>query len=609
MICSGGIFQLELGGPIVFRTPKRAAVVTPHATIDYAGAKAWAARVTENNRAAFACAFTEAVMRSCWIARGIKNPLRPFAKPNQIQLSNEALIEAEKFGASLIELSIENIVPTIGGIYTACLPDHYRATHGIFYTPPELVQCLIGMAEDGGIDWRAARVLDPACGGGAFLVPVAIRMIQGLGDTNRSFVVRQLQHRIRGFESDPFGAWLAQRMLELALRDIGYANELPEFIENRDSLDLRSVDEAKYDLVIGNPPYGKVSLSLGRRAIFRRSVHGHANLYGVFTDAALRWSKPGGLIAYVTPTSMLSGLYFKALRSLLASEAPPLSVNFVSERSGIFADVLQETMLATYRRKGNPHGGRVGFIEFNEKGRAVVRKTGTVSLPAHGSAPWILPRSTKQSALTRRLAFMPYRLRHYGYSVSTGPLVWNRFRPQFREQQTKNTHPVIWAESVTPDGRFVWRSEKRNHVPWFAVSRPKDGWLIVDRACILVQRTTAKEQSRRLIAAELPSRFIRQHNGVLVENHLNMVRPSETNPAVPAAVIAALLNSKAVDAAFRCINGSVAVSAFELEELPLPSPTVLEKVRRLLASNAAQDKIETAIAAAYYQGHHAAGSA
>ena len=145
-------------------------------------------------------------------------------------------------------------------------------------------------------------------------------------------------------------------------------------------------------------------------------------------------------------------------------------------------------------------------------------------------------------------------------------------------------YPVIWAESVTSDGRFEWRSEKRNHAPWFAARRPKDDWLIVTRPCVLLQRTTAKEQPRRLIAAELPESFIRRYKGVIVENHLNMVRAIAPEPAVPAAVIAALLNSAAVDAAFRCINGSVAVSAFELEELPLPAPAVLAKVAKLIAA-------------------------
>ena len=152
------------------------------------------------------------------------------------------------------------------------------------------------------------------------------------------------------------------------------------------------------------------------------------------------------------------------------------------------------------------------------------------------------------------------------------------------------TIPVIWAEAVTSDGRFLWRSEKRNHAPWFAVKRPRDDWLIVTRPCVLVQRTTAKEQPRRLIAAELLATFIHEHKGVTVENHLNMVRGIE-RPSVPPATIAALMNSVAVDAAFRCLNGSVAVSAFELEELPLPAPIAMGKLASLVATDASPAKM------------------
>jgi adenine-specific DNA-methyltransferase len=129
--------------------------------------------------------------------------------------------------------------------------------------------------------------------------------------------------------------------------------------------------------------------------------------------------------------------------------------------------------------------------------------------------------------------------------------------------------------------------------------RPKDDWLIVTQPCVLLQRTTAKEQPRRLIAAELPESFIRHHQGVVIENHLNMVRAVEPEPCVPALVVAALLNSAAVDAAFRCINGSVAVSAFELEELPLPAPAVMARLARLVTGGAPKAKFEAAITVAY----------
>jgi adenine-specific DNA-methyltransferase len=80
-----------------------------------------------------------------------------------------------------------------------------------------------------------------------------------------------------------------------------------------------------------------------------------------------------------------------------------------------------------------------------------------------------------------------------------------------------------------------------------------------------------------------------------VENHLNMVRPVTEEPAVSLRVIAALLNSEVVDAAFRCISGSVAVSATELEALPLPSPGAARRLEELLEAGATADALQDQI--------------
>lgn len=515
-------------------------------------------------------------------------------------LKGEAEANAEELGATLAKEEMAALTYSLGAIYTSALPASYRATHGVFYTPPEIVEHLLQMAEHAGVDWSTARVLDPACGGGAFLVAVAKRMIAALRGTESAIALQNIGARLRGFEADLFGVWLAQVMLRIAILESTSASSraMPAIVEGRDSLVLREDEFEQFDLVLGNPPFGRISLDPGRRDAYARSLYGHANQYGLFTDAALRWAKCGGVIAYVTPTSMVSGLYFKALRRLLAAEAPPHRIDFVTDRGGVFANVLQETMLATYRRGGIARGGCIGVMSLSDQ-QVNWRRTGTISLPARPEVPWILPRSAEQGALARRLLNMGHRLSHYGYEVSTGPLVWNRHKAQFRSLPDDRCHPVIWAEAVTSDGRFSWRSEKRNHAPWFAVKRPKDDWLIVNRSCVLVQRTTAKEQTRRLIAAVLPPTFVRQHGAVVVENHLNMVRAISSKPKVPPTVIAALLNSAALDMAFRCINGSVAVSAFELEELPLPSPSVLARLTKLVASNASMAKIEAVIASAY----------
>ena len=583
------------------RSPKALIVSAPLPAIDRQIARALSGQISEKHRLAFAQAFTFAVLRACQQHLALSQALDPPAAMKLMSLTYEAEEAAGSLGAALAKLEPRAANYLTGVIYTTALPEAYRAAHGIFYTPPSLVDRLLTMAENAGVDWATARVLDPACGGGAFLVPVALRIMRALAGANPNFILQQIGVRLRGFELDPFGAWLAQASLEIALQPLIKATgrTAPALVDVKDSLAMDPDDSERFDLVIGNPPYGRITPPPMRRAMFKRSIYGHANLYGLFTDAALRWAKRGGVIGYVTPTSMLSGLYYKALRGLLAQEAPPIAVNFVSERAGVFADVLQETILATYRRAGRSRTGKVGFIAIDEAGNAAFHKAGAFTLPMHADAPWLLPRIPQQVSLTRRLRAMPHRLADYGYGVSTGPLVWNRFKDQFQQEQKVGSFPVVWAESVTTNGRFIWRAERRNHAPWFAARLPKDQWLIVKQPCVLLQRTTAKEQPRRLIAAELSSAFIARYKGVIVENHLNMVRAIVPEPLVPAAVIAALLNSAAVDAAFRCVNGSVAVSAFELEELPLPSPAVMAKLTSLIAEDALPEVIEATIAEAY----------
>ena len=344
-----------------------------------------------------------------------------------------------------------------------------------------------------------------------------------------------------------------------------------------------------------------VTLSPEMRKKFRRSLFGHANLYGVFTDLALRFTRPGGVIAYVTPTSFLSGEYFKALRGLLGRDAPPASIDFIGERRGVFADVLQETMLAAYRRGGDRGAGEVHFISARPDGSIERTTAGTFNLPDSPDGPWLMPRTQTQSVLMRRVDGLRCRLADYGYKVSTGPLVWNRHKPSLRDRPGRGRYPLVWAESVRAEGVFEFRAEKRNHKPWFE-PKANERWVVTDFPCVLLQRTTAKEQSRRLIAAELPAAFIEEHGAVVVENHLNMIKPLNCAPRVTPGALAVLLNSGVVDQVFRCINGSVAVSAYELEALPLPRPEDVREIERLVKSRATRETLEGAVERLYVNG-------
>jgi adenine-specific DNA-methyltransferase len=246
-----------------------------------------------------------------------------------------------------------------------------------------------------------------------------------------------------------------------------------------------------------------------------------------------------------------------------------VSIDLLESRKDAFADVLQEVALSTFKRGSRRRQAACAMV-VAERGALTVQPTGTLILPSDPDAPWTLPRSADDAAFVAQMRTMPDRLADWGYAVSTGPLVWNRHRPRLHRSPGKNRVPVVWAEAVTQDGRFVYRATKLNHAPWFE-PRGADDPNIVTRPCVLVQRTTAKEQHRRLIAAEMPAGFVAQHGRVTVENHLNMVLPIVPKPKVPVSAVAAFLATMTADRVLRCINASVAVSASELEAMPLPA--------------------------------------
>ncbi len=553
-------------------------------------------------RHSFAQHLVSAVIRRYWQAlekqRNVKLPIAdPLLTPGRpLDATAQALVEV--VGENVAKLDVPEAAYAIGTLYTALLPEKHRSAFGIYYTPPCVAESLLDSAIEAGVDLSNARVIDPACGGGAILAPVAIRMTEATTGRPRHRLA-SIAARLRGIEIEPFGAWMAHLFAEAALFDLCAAagERLPAIVAVRDTLD-GSNEEGAYDLVIGNPPYGRTRLPDRLRARYARSLYGHANLYGVFTDAALRMCRIGGHIAFVTPTSFLSGEYFKRLRALLAVEAGMKKLIFIAARKGVFDDVLQETALATFEKGSESTEGQAAALHVENETEASTEELGKFHLPKIATEPWLIPRRRDQSSFLHVLYRLPHRLSDYGYRVSTGPLVWNRHKSQLSATRTESCLPLIWAEAVQGGGVFEFRAARRNHLPYFRI-QTRDDWLIVRRPCILVQRTTAKEQVRRLIAAELPAVFIERYRGVVVENHLNMVLPDVARPAVSLRLLTTLMNSLAVDEAFRCMNGSVAVSAFELEALPLPAPSALGPLNELIAGAASKLEIEREIARLY----------
>ena len=293
-----------------------------------------------------------------------------------------------------------------------------------------------------------------------------------------------------------------------------------------------------------------------------------------------------GVLAALVPTSFTSGLYFHKLRGYLAANASLDSVTFVEDRSGVFAGVLQETCLAVFSRRRNRK------VEVSRANGTIV-SVATVPVPK-GGGPWLIPREAADAATAAAAAKMPLTLKAAGWHASTGPLVWNRRKHDLHSRPSSNRTRVLWAADFE-DG-VIGQNQNRNSLRYLTtVGTPDEKTMVLTGEAVLVQRTTAPEQTRRLVATDLSPDILAKLSGrVVIENHVNVLRPTIDAPLLDRATLARVLQTKAMDRLIRCISGSVAVSSYELGSLPLPAVDVLASWKNLTGH-----ALEVAVAAAY----------
>lgn len=554
-------------------------------------------------RTSFAKGFCAAVLLAFWKRKAAERDCRWACRGPIVKANRQFPILVSRLAAAAGSLPISRAGFLLGQLYTSLLPDSLRKALGAYYTPPPLVERLLDLTDQSGFDWKRGRVIDPACGGAAFLAFIAPRLVRELNFPSPEERLQEIENRLVGIEIDDFAAWISMVLLDINLLDLAVAagRRLKPLVKVQDALEARAEEIGRFDLVVGNPPYGKVNLTRSERERFRDSLFGHANTYGVFTELAVHLATSAGLIAFVTPTSFLGGQYFKNLRRLLCEKAPLARLDFVRDRNGVFDGVLQETMLAVFKRTSVERMPTIhlNLIRTTEASAPVlVEEIGLTMLNNSTGNPWLLPRSGSQVALAERLNTMPHRLSDYGFGVSTGQFVWNRHTEQLRSHSERDCYPIIWAEAVNADGTFHFQAERRAHLPYVKIKEGQD-FLLNQEPCILVQRTTAKEQKRRLIAAVIPNSFVFEHPGFVVENHLNMLYTCGAKPRVALRTMATLLNSTTLDQAFRCVSGSVAVSAYELNSLPLPEAAQMAQLQAAILAGKNSIHLEKMIAHFY----------
>ena len=221
----------------------------------------------------------------------------------------------------------------LGAIHEQAVTMVERRKRGAWYTPPRLVAGLARFAFAGAsselIHLDDVPIVDPACGGGAFLLAVADYLAEAGLDPNVIF------RRLHGNDVDPLAAKVSQWSLEIWAACRGVDTRTPDRpkISCADALQHWPLADGQRQLVIGNPPFASPLRAGAIPDVAERYRLANEDLLGPYADlAAIHLLRayhmvgPRSTVVLVQPQSVLSSRDTQPLREHLDDELAGLWV-------------------------------------------------------------------------------------------------------------------------------------------------------------------------------------------------------------------------------------------------------------------------------------------
>lgn len=235
--------------------------------------------------------------------------------------------------------------------------DAARKARGAFFTPPEIADYLAHWA----IGRNAkARVLDPTCGDGVFLLAAGRTLLAAgrkSGDPSGQLVGIDLHAPTLSRASD----LLAEEGLDAHLETADFFTVAPpgELFANH----------APFDAVIGNPPFVRYQQHVGEarrlsaQAALRQGVRlsGLASSWAALLVHASAFLEPEGRLAMVLPAELLSVGYAEPVRQWLRRRFATVKL-VVFERLQ-FDDALENVVLLLAQGTGGCDAFSVYYVE------------------------------------------------------------------------------------------------------------------------------------------------------------------------------------------------------------------------------------------------------
>ncbi len=288
----------------------------------------------------------------------------------------------------------------LGLVHEQAVSDQSRRGRGAWYTPEPVVRGLVALATEAmAAPEVGSVVLDPTCGGGAFLLAAADRLV-GLGLSPATAL-----NRLAGMDIDAGAVETAELSLRLWAAMRGLDPTMVELdLEVGDALSAPADRWASHRLVVGNPPFGSPLRSGALPETATRFRQEHAEHLGPYADLAaihllkaLLDSGPESVVALVQPQSVLATQDTAALRSLIEEGRFGWLEALWVARESVFDAGVKTCAPVIGPRDPGVDGVRLAHgLDVTSRGQAPTDAWGSLAVRALG-APQLPPMMTERS--------------------------------------------------------------------------------------------------------------------------------------------------------------------------------------------------------------------
>lgn len=340
----------------------------------------------------------------------------------------------------------------------------------------------------------------------------------------------------------------------------------------------------EYDLIIGNPPYKKVSKDAPEALAMPMVCHGAPNLYFLFATMGVENLKSEAEMVYIIPRSWTSGAYFEKFREFLLSHTRITYIHLFKSRNKVFdkESVLQETMIVRIKKTHNPVSHITISTSESSKNFNDIHK---LEVPYHvivsSNHSYIhLVTDEEELGVMEKVSKFEKTLPELGLKMKTGLVVDFRTRELLRNNESANTIPLIYCQHIK-EGRVRFPQGRENEY----ILNGKRSLIQENRNYLFVKRFTAKEEPRRLQCGIYLKRYLPKCSYISSQNKVNFIDGLQGLSECVVYGLYVIFNSTLYDAYYRILNGSTQVNSTEINSMPLPGLKTIEAMGKQLILN------------------------